>query len=581
MSSIHKDSDSFQDQDSKSELEAHLGVVTVEAAEKVYGKYSKWFLFIGLGLASYIYSLDGSTTINYLAFAASSFSKHSLLASIQVAQAVIPACGNPVVAKIADVSSRATAYVVVLLLYVVGYIIVASSHNIETLGGGLVIYSCGSYGLLLLTSIITADITTLKWRGLLSGLTGAPFIINGFIGANVSASVLEHAGWRWGYGMFAILVPASLSPLIVTLYWAENKAKKLGLVKAPSSSDPRRTITQIVWNYAEQLDVVGLLLLCAAIALILIPLTLSQTVNGGWNNPSIIAMLVVGCVLCLVFGVWDFRFAKRPVVALRFLKNRAVVASSWAGFFDFVSGSLTTTYLYSFVLVVKPWSLINTNYFASCANVSLCVFGICGGIYMRFAHRYKWLLVVSHVIRLAGVGMMIHSRGANGSDVELVFTQIIQGLGGGIAVAALMVGVQASVPHSDVAIITAISALWSEIGGAVGTAIAGAIWTNTMPKNLAKYVGFLPEDQRAELFGSITDVMMYPRGDPIREGVITAYSETMLVLVVTGTAIAVLPVICSLFMPDYYLGDTQNAVDDVGLAGERVSTAPVSQTESP
>ncbi len=31
-------------------------------------------------------------------------------------------------------------------------------------------------------------------------------------------------------GMFAILIPTSLAPLIVTLVWAERKAKRLGLV---------------------------------------------------------------------------------------------------------------------------------------------------------------------------------------------------------------------------------------------------------------------------------------------------------------------------------------------------------------
>ena len=84
-----------------------------------------------IGLASYIYSLDGTTTYNYLAFATSSFDKHSLISTIQVAQSVISkpsivslpphstltrcpvACGKPVIAKFADVTSRATAYVIV------------------------------------------------------------------------------------------------------------------------------------------------------------------------------------------------------------------------------------------------------------------------------------------------------------------------------------------------------------------------------------------------------------------------------------------------------------------------------------
>lgn len=93
----------------KRELDAHVGVKRVEAAEKVWGKYSKWILFgsfvypfccsesffliaiFSLGLACYIYSLDGQTTSYYLAFAASAFDKHSLISSVQVAQSVISA----------------------------------------------------------------------------------------------------------------------------------------------------------------------------------------------------------------------------------------------------------------------------------------------------------------------------------------------------------------------------------------------------------------------------------------------------------------------------------------------------------
>lgn len=81
--------------------------------------------------------------------------------------------------------------------------------------------------------------------------------------------------------------------------------------------------------------------------------------------------------------------------------------------------------------------------------------------------------------------MMIHSRGANASDAELVWTQILQGFGGGFAAISSQVGAQASVPHADVAIITAVVLLLTEIGGAVGNAcgvfflslsLGGEVW---------------------------------------------------------------------------------------------------------
>ncbi|KAI0367328.1 drug:h+ antiporter [Pilatotrama ljubarskyi] len=555
------------------EEDAHLGVKTVEAAERVYGRYSKWFLFLGIGLASYIYSLDGQTTYNYLAFATSAFDKHGLISTIQVAQSIIIACGKPVIAKVADVSSRGTSYIVVLFFYVIGYIVIASANGVGALAAGIVLYAIGYTGLQLLTQIIIADITTLKWRGLVSSLTSAPFIINAFIGSKVSTSMLEHSTWRWGYGMFAILVPASLSPLIVTLFWAERKARRLRLVNAPETRLQPKIhvpILRRIWLYAEQLDVIGLAILGTAVALILLPLTLAQGAKGQWSNPSMIAMIVVGCVLLPVFALWDSLFAARPVIARRFLTNRSVVCAAWIGFFDFFSFYMSFTYLYSFVLVTKSWSLEDATYFNQTQTVALTVFGIAAGFAMRFIRRYKWVLTAGLCIRLLGVGLMIHSRGANASDAEIVWTQLLQGIGGGFASVASQVGAQASVPHIDVAMVTAVVLLWTEIGGAVGSGVAGAIWTNTMPKELEKHLPNVNATERAQLFGSITSVTALPYDDPVRQGVIAAYGDTMRDMLIAATVLAVVPIFLSLAMPNWYLGDRQNAVDAADLKGERI-----------
>jgi hypothetical protein len=51
------------------------------------------------------------------------------------------------------------------------------------------------------------------------------------------------------------------------------------------------------------------------------------------------------------------------------------------------------------------------------------------------------------VIRLSGVGMMLHSRGARGSAAELVINQVLQGMGGGFAAVTIQVAAQSQVPH--------------------------------------------------------------------------------------------------------------------------------------
>ncbi|KAI6108759.1 major facilitator superfamily domain-containing protein, partial [Pisolithus croceorrhizus] len=548
------------------EEEAHVGVKKVEATLQVYGRYPRWILFASLALASFVYSLDASTTSAYLTFATSSFGEHSLIGAITVVQSLIVAVGKPVIAKIADVSSRGTAYVTVLCFYVLGYSVIASAQGVGAIAGGIILYAIGMQ---LLTQIIIADITTLSWRGLVVSLASTPFIINAFVGPNISSAVIKHLGWRWGYGMFALVMPLVLAPLIATLLWGERKAKKLALVDSllGSARSRARSLSRYSQSSQEQLDLVGLVLLGAAISLILLPLTMS--VRGSLKSGSIIAMLAVGVALLGIFAYWDIRVAKVPVIAPRFVRNRSVILAAFIGFFDFMSFYLTFTYLYSFVLVVKPWSLVNATYFMQIQTVGLTFSGIIAGICLRYLRRYKYVLVIGLIVRFVGVTMMIHSRGANSSDAELVATQVLQGLGGGLAVVSSQVGAQASVTHADVAIITALVLLLTEIGAATGNACAGAIWSNTMPGNLDKYLPWLTDEQRAELYGSITSVTSLPRGNPVREGVIQAYDDTMKVMVIASIVASVLPMLLALGMPNWYLGDRQNAVDATDLDGRK------------
>ena len=50
---------------------------------------------------------------------------------------------------------------------------------------------------------------------------------------------------------------------------------------------------------------------------------------------------------------------------------------------------LTFAYLYTFVLVVKPWTLLEATYFMQTQTVALTVSGFFGGVVMMWARRYK------------------------------------------------------------------------------------------------------------------------------------------------------------------------------------------------
>ena len=50
----------------------------------------------------------------------------------------------------------------------------------------------------------------------------------------------------------------------------------------------------------------------------------------------------------------------------------------------------------------------------------------------------------------------------------------------------------------------------------------------------------------------------------------SAYSDVMKIMLIAATVLAVVPLVLACFMPNWYLGDRQNAVDAADLKGERV-----------
>lgn len=626
-------------------IRASIGVKTAEATQRVYGPLSKRFLFIGIALAAYIYSLDAVTTASFPTFAASEFNAHNLIGAISVTQGVIIAVGKPVIAKFTDASSRGTAYLFIVIFYVLGYLTTSLSPSIPVFVIGAIFATIASSALQLLTQILIADHTTLRARGLVNALSQIPFVINAPLGSFISSRIINNTpgSWRLGYALFMVVIPICLSPVVTVLLWSERRAKRLGLVARPGDGLPedchtpihsrRRAASSPItpvhsrqtsrrgrsrrgsrmsgthhpsgehtrWEraarFATAMDLVGLLLLVCGVTLLLVPLTLNSASTPAANQDTSSSepeqeatwalyvghaarsrhaiLFGLGMIFLALFAFWEKNYAESPVIAPAFVKNKAVIITALIGFCDFASFYLTYTYLLSFILVVKDWELIATNNFMQLQGMMMTLCGIGAGIVMAQRQQYKHVLVGGLSIRLAGVLLMLYTRRGTTSALALVLTQILQGMGGGIAAISLQVGAQASVSHSDLAIVTAVVLLFMEIGGAVGGALAGGIWSNTLPSNLAKYLPDASDTLRKELFGSIDAILRYSRDDPIREGVVNAYSDTMWTMIIAATIFAVVPFYFSFRLPDVSLTEQQSVVAD-DLSRHRRSRSRVS-----
>lgn len=81
------------------------------------------------------------------------------------------------------------------------------------------------------------------------------------------------------------------------------------------------------------------------------------------------------------------------------------------------------------------------------------------------------------------------------------------------------------------------------IGGAIGNAISGAIWTNTFPQALAR---LLPEESLGDvdtIYGDLTAQLSYEEGSPTRIAIQAAYGFAQKRMLIAGEAVMALALI--------------------------------------
>jgi MFS family permease len=564
-----------------------IGVSRVEAFNKVLyqsgksGKILLWLLGISIGLTMFAYALDlGITTTIFNAMASSTFGQHSSLAAVTTAGQIIRAISKPFIGKLADITSRPTTYVVILVFYVIGFVVAATSSNFVAYTVGICFTSVGKSGLDLLSDIIVGDLTPLQWRGFFGAALSIPFLITVPINGFIAEAFVDN--WRWGLGMFAIIVPVLLIPAIFTLYSMQRRGEKLGMVTIAGSRRERTGETErtnvgfaywskLLYEGLIDIDIVGLIILGVAFSLILLPFTIAKSAAGGWANGSIIAMLVVGFVLLIGFVFFEMYVAPKPLMTKHIINNRTFLAAVTIYTFNQMASSVRNTYLSSYIYIIKEWTVYEWTIFMGITTMGLSIVGPIVGLIQRRTHRYKSMMVFGAVSRLIGYGLLVESSGNMVQDTaRLVAAQLIFCLGSFNVVGA-RVGSQASVPHEDMASIISLLTLWSTLGSSIGSAISSAIWTNEMLERMYMEMPDVNRTTIQKIYGNITQLRAnYQFDNPIRQGAIRAYAYVNGHIATTALVLAVVPLIATFFMPDFYLGKQQNAVTNIGLDGEIV-----------
>lgn len=380
----------------------------------------------------------------------------------------------------------------------------------------------------------------------------SPYIVTTWIGGPISESILRVGGpgWRWGFGIWAIVVPVVVLPLSALFLWNSHKAKKAGLLETES----KRLTPKAVYKYCVEIDLVGILLLATGWVLFLLPFSIWSYQKEQWKAPIIICFFVFGLVLLIIFLIWEKFFAPVTFIPYRLLMDRTVFFGGLMFVFVFANSAIWGSFFSSMLFTVWDTGAVKATYIGNIYRVGSCFSSIILGILMRRSGRFKWVATLYGIpLMLLGVGLMIHFRQAYQSIGYVIMTQIFVAFAGGPIVVAGEMAMMAPSDHQNIAVIIAILDLFASIGSGCGSAISSAIWTGTFRNELVKHLpAGAPVD---DIYASLTNQLSYAVGTPIRNGIAEAYSASQRLMLITSVCLLAVGWGCSWMWRDIRLGN--------------------------
>ncbi|BGP45103.1 hypothetical protein JCM10450v2_000920 [Rhodotorula kratochvilovae] len=555
-------------------------------------------IFIALMLLATVTSLDNTTVYQFVSYATSSFAEHSALGIIQTAQAIAIAESLLI--------GLSWSFVVAIVLYTAGYAVIAASPSIAVYAVGTIVAQLGNASLVSLQSTAIFQYSaSLASNALLNSLLTTPYYVTGWVGSFIVERVLAIASWRWGYGMFCIMTPALILPLLVLLFVDQRRKARSPAPSTPAPQahpppSPTRSISSTTAplalpsrrarlkskaralvgeeTHAGRLDALGLVLLALALSGLLIPLTLlSQGALTAVSAPFLAPLL--GGALALAALLWHERRAACPLFPLRVFRTRRTVVCLAATALNMTSFFLLLTFQYSF----------SEQFTLMLAHLAIS-FPVKALVRRQTAARgegklqgwlLRWPMVWTsggHGVRVVGVGLMILSRGvacapsslsmysilderltreaarafllSSGPVWLLVLSQVIHGAGGAVTgVFCMQVAMAAAPTQDDVSMVWALILLVGDVGNAVGTALATLLWQHFLPLQLASHLSAtLSTEEIDAVFHSTEIARSYPTDSAASEGIREAYAAVMRLLLYVALGLALASFVLSLAM---------------------------------
>ncbi len=430
----------------------------------------RW-LMGGLMVGLFLSSTEQSVVATALPTMAGELGGANRIAWVVSAYLLTSTISTPLYGKMSDLFGRRIVYQTSISIFLIGSALCAISQTMTQLVLARAVQGLGGGGLMSLAFVIVGDVVSPRQRGRYIGMFTAVFTVSAVTGPIWGGLLVDGPGWRW---VFWAVLPIGAAALLVT-----NRGLRLPFATRPAIID---------W--------VGIVfLVIASTGLILVPVWGGDTYP--WASWQILVAATVGLVGTAAFVVQEGR-AVEPIIPLRLFKDPTVAIVFVMGFLLMGSLIAVSTFLPFFLQVATGASATRSGLLLAPQSIGISLVAAIGGSIVSRTGRYKWALVLGPALASMSL-LMLTQIGPDTDGLSLAPLLVLNGFGLGLIFPNLTLTVQNASAFSDLGIATSTANFFRSMGGAFGAAVAGALLTTHLDRELLDRLG---SDRLADLGGA-------------------------------------------------------------------------------